>query len=310
MRSSQVARKLRVYDIVADEDGTQQCLGHRLSMRSLRCARTNALSEEISIISVGTGVAVPAVVRVRILLACLIAAACSGASAETPSAGDDDDEGPDETPSASDASSTPPPDSGLGVLRLSPSREYSGFDGQHAFKVPIAVYGSNAGDDVTLAPDEAGSAVVTKVKLAGVSAADDSGLYYLVEVKKAGSLKLTAKASGQSASATVSVAEYEAAQWETGRTRYENAGANGEPACASCHVNGKAIDNSPAALASVTDADVGRIMTLGVKPSRATISTGCTDCSEAAKKHQWTLTDDERRGLIVYLRALDPRGFE
>lgn len=255
--------------------------------------------------------------RAETLILCVLLAACSASSTAVADQGEGDDQnasedGNDASVEQSTAATTPPPTSGLSRLHLSPSREYSGFDGAHAFKVPIAVYGFAKGgeDTVTLAPDEAGSAVVTRVKLKGVDPVADSGVYFMVEPKKAGTLKLTAKAGTQTAAASISVATYDPARWEAGRARYENAGANGDPSCKSCHVNGKAIDNSPAALASVPDADVGRIMTMGAKPSRATIDTGCTDCSDTARKHQWELTDEERRGLITYLRGLEPRGFE
>lgn len=247
--------------------------------------------------------------RFRDIATCLLLTACTASSTDRVGDGDDTEE--EEPPSEqSGAASTPPPDSGMSHLHLSPSREYSGFDGEHTFKVPVAAYGMKDGDDVTVTADDPASAVVTRVKLKNVDPTADSGVYFMVEVKKPGSLKLTAKAGSQTAKAVISVASYDPARWEAGRTRYENAGANGDAACRSCHLDGKAIDHSPAALASVPDLDVGRIMTLGVKPSRALIATGCSGCSDTAKKHQWTLTDDERRGLTTYLRSLDPRGFE
>lgn len=248
--------------------------------------------------------------RLRFLFAFVIAAgvaaACSSSNTATedPSGDDDDD-------TTGDASSTPPADSGLSVLHLSPSREFSGFDGTHTFKVPIAVYGAKDPANVSVTADDPSSATITPTKLKNVDPSADSGVYFMVEIKKAGTINLTAKSGSQTpATASIDAAAYDAARWTQGETRYMNAGSNGDPACRSCHVDGQAIDHSPATLASVADTDVGRIMTLGVKPSRATISTGCTDCSDAAKKHQWTLTDDERRGLIVYLRGLEPRGFQ
>lgn len=242
-----------------------------------------------------------------LIAAAAVAAACSSSSPAADPGGDDDDD--DDT--TADASSTPPADSGLSVLHLSPSREFSGFDGTHTFKVPIAVYGAKDPSAVKLTADDPASATITPVKLKNVDPSADSGIYFMVEIKKSGTIALTAKAGSQEpATASIDAAAYDAARWTQGETRYMNPGSNGDPACRSCHVDGQAIDHSPATLASVADTDVGRIMTLGVKPSRATISTGCTDCSDNAKKHIWTLTDDERRGLIVYLRGLEPRGFQ
>lgn len=249
--------------------------------------------------------------RLCALAASLLLAACSAASAETTDPADETggEDAEDGAATKGTASAKPPADSESSVLHFSPAREFSGFDGVHPFKVPIAVYGAKDAD-VSVTPDDPGSATVSRVKLTNADPLADSGIYFMVEVKRTGTIKLTAKAGSRTAAATISAAAYDPARWELGRARYESAGSTGEAACQSCHVDGRAIDHSPAALASVADIDVGRIMTLGVKTSRTAIATGCTDCSEGAQKHQWTLSDDERRGLTTYLRSLEPRGFE
>ena len=151
---------------------------------------------------------------------------------------------PDETPAAEDSKkpgtmvsddgkfdSTPSPDSGLGVMSFSPDALFSGFDGEHTFKVPIAVY--DAADDLVLSAKDPNAATIVPVKLANpvVDGVTDNGKYFMVTPKKAGAVVLVAKSKGRAIEATLTVAAYTSAQWAAGKQRYENAGANGDAAC-------------------------------------------------------------------------------
>lgn len=197
--------------------------------------------------------------------------------------------------------SQPSPDSGLGVLQFRPERAYSGFDGEHAFRVPIAVY--DADDDLTVtATDPSAVEIVPKTLAArpGDDGVTDNGKYFFVTVKKAGTITLQATSRGKTAEAKIEVAEYAPSRWARGETRYNNTGSGGQQACASCHAGGQAIDHSPAALATVTDEQVSAVITSGISTAGFPISVG----------HRWTVTADELDGLVTYLRALEPRGFE
>lgn len=198
--------------------------------------------------------------------------------------------------------STPAADSGLGVISFSPDAVFSGFDGEHAFKVPIAVY--DAADDLVLTAKDPSAATIAPVKLANpvVDGVLDNGKYFMVTPKKAGTITLVAKSSGRSIEATLTVSAYTTAQWTAGKKRYEN-GTNGEPACTSCHAGSAGIDHSPAALASVDDQKVGTVITSG-------ISTAGFPIKESSKGHRWEVSEEERQALVTYLRGLEPRGFE
>jgi hypothetical protein len=54
--------------------------------------------------------------------------------------------------------STPAADAGLGVMSFSPDSAFSGFDGEHAFKVPIAVY--DAADDLIVSATDPAAATI------------------------------------------------------------------------------------------------------------------------------------------------------
>lgn len=200
--------------------------------------------------------------------------------------------------------STPSPDSGLGVLSFSPDSAFSGFDGVHAFKVPIAVY--DAADDLVVSASDPSAAEIVPVKLAKPLRDDgtyDNGKYFMVTPKKAGAITLVAKSHGQKVEATLTVAAYVSSEWTAGKTRYENAATNGDPACTSCHAGSAGIDHSPAALASVDDQKIGTVITNG-------ISTAGFPIKNVTNGHRWEVTAEEREALVTYLRGLTPRGFE
>ncbi len=239
-----------------------------------------------------------------VLVGAASAAACS--STQTVDSGDDSSGVTSDAGYKRDGStydSAPSPDSGLGVLRFQPTTSYSGYDGTHSFQVPVAVY--DAASDLQVSADDASAVTVTPATLKNPVSPDgvtDNGKYFLVTVKKAGTITLTASSSGRSATTTITVVSYAPDRWQTGQTRYVN-GGSGDPPCTDCHVNGQAIDHSPAALATTNDEGVAAVITTGISPAGFPIQ-GVTG------GHRWNVTDAERDGLVTYLRALTPRGFQ
>jgi hypothetical protein len=204
--------------------------------------------------------------------------------------------------------SQPSPESGLGELRFQPAMTYSGYDGTHTFIVPIAVY--DAADDLEVTTTDPSAATVTPKKLRNPVNPDgivDNGKYFFVTVKRAGTIALRAKSSGETAEATIEVADYAPGRWETGETRYTNASAGGDPPCTNCHVNGQAIDHSPASMAGASDPKLMTVITTGISTAGFPIT---VDPSDPSKQHKWEATEDELDGLVTYLRGLEPRGFE
>ena len=75
---------------------------------------------------------------------------------------------------------------------------------------------------------------ITKVKL--TTPGDDQGTWFFAETKKAGTVTLTASSKGKTADATLTVKSYDAASYDTGKTRYMNGSDDGkDPACTQCH---------------------------------------------------------------------------
>jgi hypothetical protein len=238
-----------------------------------------------------------------VIVACGLSA-CSGAGSETDGTAEPAADG--DAPGVADAGydSTPSPDAGLGVLSFSPERSFSGFDGEHAYQVPIAVY--DAADDLLVAVKDPSSASIAKTRLASVTRADgtfDSGRYFLVTMKRAGTITIVAESRGRKVEASVEVASYDANAWRAGEGRYLNAGATGDPACAQCHSGSQGIDHSPAAMASASDEQLKAVVTTGISIAGFPIT-------EATKGHRWDVSEQELDGVVTYLRGLPPRGFE
>jgi hypothetical protein len=208
--------------------------------------------------------------------------------------------------------STPSPESGLGQLLFRPDRVYSGTDGTHTFKVPVAVY--DADPDLTIVADDPSALTLTKTTLTNPISPDgvvDNGKYYLVTALKAGTYTLTATSRGRSTTATVTISSYTSDRYGTGDARYKAAGTGVDRPCTDCHVNNMAIDHSPAALATASDQDIGVIITTGVKPGVGPGGPSVIKItSEPGTQHKWNVTDAQKDGLVTFLRALNPRGFQ
>jgi hypothetical protein len=208
---------------------------------------------------------------------------------------------------ASDSASTE--DEGLSILF---PQMYSTFDGERTFKVPAKVDG------------------VKKVKW---SAEDPDMVDFdtqtdgsvLITVRKAGSTKIVAKAGGLVGKAPLEVTEAGADDWKNGNERYNNGvtwkrggggdagggGRRGAPdpnlACTNCHAAGKTdpVQHTPMQTAGYTDDEIIAIFTKGKKPDG--VAQRIMPLEKWSKLHQWTMEPEETKGLVVYLRSLEPK---
>jgi hypothetical protein len=210
-----------------------------------------------------------------------------------------DDSGTDKEP---EGGVQPSPDSGLGILTFRPDQGFSGVDGVHTFTFPVAVYDS--ANDLKVTSSDPSVEIVPKQLVNPVNEnGADNGKYFFITAKQAGTFTLTAKSGGKTATFSATIADYSPSAWTAGETRYKNGGSSGDPPCTDCHVNGQAIDHSPAHLSSVDDEEVGVIITTGILNTRPIMI-------DNKPGHRWKVTTEERAGLVVYLRALTPRGFK
>lgn len=166
----------------------------------------------------------------------------------------------------------------------------------HTYKVPIAIY--RAGSDLKVTVSDPSVADIRPAKSLGTN---DNGAYYILTTKKAGVVDITGTSNGKTITAKLTVQTYAPARFTAGEARYKTGPDTDNPGCASCHQKADGADHSPAALASVNDEEIQAIITSGVKPGGVPIT---------QTKHTWTASTTELEGLVTYLRALPPRGFQ
>ena len=235
----------------------------------------------------------PLVVVAALFAACSSSAVDSDAGVSSIDAGTPSNEDAD---TVNDTGTSPVPDA-TPDLQIRPPLAYTGVDGTHVFKVPVAVYGAAA--DLSLTASD--SALVTLAPATLANPTGDDGKYYLVTAKKAGTVTLTATSGGRSVTSQLTITDYPAARYSAGETKYKAGYApKSEPPCTQCHTGAGGVDHSPASLASIADEEV-----------KVIISTGILNGAPIPMiKHQWTTTPDEMDGLVTFLRALPPKGLQ
>lgn len=115
---------------------------------------------------------------------------------EVPDGEGDTDASPQRDGSVYD--SAPSPESGLGELLFRPNRVFTGLDGTHSFKVPVAVYDSAS--DLSVTADDPFSVTITASALKNPVNAEgvtDNGTYFLLTASKAGTYTLAATSKGR-----------------------------------------------------------------------------------------------------------------
>jgi cytochrome c553 len=191
------------------------------------------------------------------------------------------------------------------ALEVFPPKLYSGFDGTNAYKVPVIAHGATG-------------KVTWKVSDESVASLTPSGTNsenVTLLTKKAGSIVLTATAGGKSSTATLTVVAYTAAQHEAGAKRYMTMPDEMNPPCVTCHGAERGSNrpnHTPTELDADTDAEIQKTFTSGVDPEGRRI----VDMKEFSDlltskgyTHMWKVTDEEKIGLMAYLRSLEPIGF-
>ena len=216
---------------------------------------------------------------------------------------------------------TPGCDSSLQIF-FSPM--YSAFiDGTRAFEIPAIVNGvSNA--NVTWSADPP-----------NLVALDPRPELLMIRTQGAGTVAITARAADHCGNSQLTISQATAAQWEAGNARYNNGvplppvpnppippadgsnplEANGvRPACASCHSEAaapgifKSFTYTPQQIGGYSDEEIVQVLTKGVIPAGGYYNTG-SGIPQAIWSffHRWTLSAEEARGLVVYLRSLPPK---
>jgi hypothetical protein len=206
---------------------------------------------------------------------------------------------------------------------------YTSWDGVHQFQIPAIVKDAdikptdvvwNASDPglVSLAPDPTTGGIMITVN-------NSAPLQVSLDQVPA-RVDITAQANGRSGSSPLTITPArETDDFHDGALRYNDGidlrpeddagvtdgGVNREVACTYCHgatANGsfKTVSHTPEQIGGFSDDDLSNIIRHGVVPDGGYFDSDIVRQDTWHSFHQWQMTDEELRGLIVYLRGLTP----
>jgi hypothetical protein len=197
-------------------------------------------------------------------------------------------------------------------MQLIFSPAYSAYDGINTYKVPIIAlditepvkWSASDATMVDLTPDA--------VDFGDAGALPGRGV--MVQTRKAGKVTITASAGSACGQTELTITDGTPALRQIGSDRYNNGVAisfdgGRTPACTNCHgatSNTMFFDvqHTPQQTGGYTDQDIIDIFTKGQKPPGG----GCRaiSCGVWNSFHKWDATEDETKGIVLYLRSLEP----
>lgn len=195
------------------------------------------------------------------------------------------------------------------------SPAYSAHDGEHEFKIPLSVAGVNNIDWSASDPDM-------------VDLDPQSKGLVLVTTRKPGTVTITAKKGSLRGTTKLTITDATAEEWEAGNARYNNGivlkrgerrdgGGGGweggtpsperqQAACTNCHARGKDdVEHTPMQTGGYSDQELIDIFTKGQKPEGAEMRLWTAE--RWSRIHKWTMDEHAVKGLVVYLRSLEPK---
>ena len=235
---------------------------------------------------------------------------CGSDPAEEPTGGGD--------PVKEPTGETPP-----STLQLTYAPMYSAFieGGAHEAQLPVQLKDTSLrGKGAKFTSSDPSVAVVS-----------DTADGATITVKKDGTTTIKATLEGEgTGAAKLTVKKYTEAQWAAGQARYSkqelavvapNGGAintvtiatpgarNANGACNTCHTaQAKVlkIENGPTQIAGYSDEELITIFTMGRKPEGAAMKSQIPGFFWGMF-HSWTVTEDEKQGLLAFLRTQAPK---
>ncbi|GEM_PF-1230259 len=127
--------------------------------------------------------------------------------------------------------------------------------------------------------------------------------FAMLTTKKPGTTTVKVSNGSKTAQSELFVRAYTAADYNVGQTRYKTGGTGNRQPCAGCHEKPDGWDHSPYWLAIVPDDEVLGAIIEGEyrwEDEKYVLNNG---------NHKWNLTEEEKTGILAYLRGLPPRGF-
>jgi hypothetical protein len=225
--------------------------------------------------------------------------------------GDDDDMGMAGSGASGSTAGSASPSYGTDLdsaILFSPM--YTAYDGEHTFSVPAVVNGY--------------SGVVWEAEDPSMVDLVQEGDAVMITSRKAGTTRIIARAGDLSGSAEINITEADPSLWAIGETRYNNEIPlpNFDPSmvmgmgftipddlsCRNCHGSGAealSVEHTPQQTGGYSDEQLIAIFTMGQKPPTAGWKSGIPEAIYT-RLHTWEATEEEKQGIVVYLRSLTP----
>ena len=213
----------------------------------------------------------------------------------------------------------PPPPSCISMtaLQIVFTPMYSAYDGTHRFQIPAIVNGI----DLSIIQWESSDTSIASVAPDVVSGGT------MITVHASGTATITAHAGNLCGTSVLTVDTATPDDWEAGNQRYNNGvhyvrpgrgdagppdgSSSQDPACTNCHgptATGPYTDvaHTPEQIGGFSDTVLESLIRQGVVPDGGYFDPAIVPYAQWHSFHQWTMTDDELHGVIVYLRSLAP----
>jgi hypothetical protein len=198
------------------------------------------------------------------------------------------------------------------ALEIQFPKMYSAFVPGHEAKIPAMVEGVSKVKWTSSDPETA-----------DVETESDGSA--MITIRKAGTVTIKAKAGSLTGEAPLEITEAQDGEWEAGNARYNNGkvlkrggggggGGRGDggispefqqAACTSCHGTGSGegrdVEHTPMQTGGYSDEQ----LTKGEKP--AGVEQRLMSKERWQRIHKWTMDEFAVKGLVIYLRTLEPK---
>jgi hypothetical protein len=196
---------------------------------------------------------------------------------------------------------------------------FSAYDGgTHPFKIPAVVDNIDPAVVKWSASDPAMVDIVNDATVGGV----------MISPRNSGTVSIVATAGAQCGTSLLTITAATPEDWTLGSMRYNNgvvltgtvggrqnpdAAVQKDVACTNCHGDTatanqyRTVSHTPEQTGGFSDEDLLNIFTKGMVPIGGYFDTSVVQYSTWRQFHNWQMSPQESKGIIVYLRSLTPQ---
>jgi hypothetical protein len=213
-----------------------------------------------------------------------------------------------------------------GAVQVIFSPMYTAFDGVHEYKIPAVVPGATYADGGN-APGIPATWSAADPSMVDIK--DDTNIDpnngqpiggIMMTVRKAGTTTIYARIGSDCGQSTLTITQATPDQWQAGSDRYNNAvdpgvirdsGSNdySQLGCTNCHGDLgtviKDVQHTAYQIGGYSDSQVTDVFTKGIKPPG--VGQRVLNYNIWHQFHQWTMSDEQKTGIVFYLRSLEPK---